>query len=307
MQATRECILASRLRRLVAGVLLGACALPTGVWAQSAQDVEGAPSAQGQDVQPAQAQSGHAQGAEPEPAWEGAIGLQLNNSPEYAGSDQRKFSVRPGIYLRWGRFAIGTGGNLVTRHNDDEIVRGLTANLVQGDDLRARIGLRYDQGRKTSDSGELAQLDEVRATLRARLSVVWEPVRDWRFGAGVGTDILGRDGGTAVDFGLGRDFRPSQGTFVSIGASVSWGDEKFMAARFGISPEAAERSGKPAYDPGAGLRDVALTVQWRTDIDRSWTVWVSGGVSRLLGPAADSPLSLQAGQAAVGVGAAWRF
>jgi len=307
MQATRECILASRLRRLVACVLLLACVLPTGVRAQSAQVAEGAQPAQAQDVQPAPAQSGQAPDAEPERAWEGAIGLQLSNSPEYAGSDQRKFSVRPGIYLRWGRYAIATGGNYVTRHNDDEIVRGVTADLVKRDDLRARLGLRYDQGRKTSDSGELAQLDEVRATLRARLSVVWEPVRDWRFGAGWSNDILGRDGGAVVDFGLARDFRPSQRSFVSIGTSVSWADEKYMRARFGISPEAAARSGKPAYDPGAGLRDVALTAQWRTDIDRSWTVWVSGGVSRLLGPTVDSPLTLQAGQAAVGVGAAWHF
>ena len=296
MQATRACILASRPRGLGVYVLLLACALPSGVWAQGAQAAE-----------PAQVQGEQVQDAQPEPEWEGAVGLQLSNAPEYAGSDQRKFSVKPGLYLRWGRFAIATGGNFVTRQNNDEIVRGLSANLVQGEDLRARVGLRYDQGRKASDSGELAQLDEVRATLRARLSVVWEPVRDWRLGAGLSSDILGRDGGTAVDFGVGRDFRPNQRTFVSIGTSVSWGDERFMQTRFGISPEAAERSGKPAYDPGAGLRDVALTAQWRTDIDRSWTVWVSGGVSRLLGPAADSPLTLQAGQAVVGVGASWRF
>jgi outer membrane scaffolding protein for murein synthesis (MipA/OmpV family) len=306
MQATMECILASRLCRLVAYVLLLACVLAPSARAQGAQDAQGA-----QEAQPAPTQSGHAASAGPEPepewAWEGAIGLQLSNAPEYAGSDQRTFSVRPGIYLRWGPFAIASGGNYVARGNDDEIVRGLSADLVKREDLRARIGLRYDQGRKTSDSGELAQLDEVRATLRARLSVVWEPVRDWRFGAGWSNDILGRDGGAVVDFGLARDFRPSRRSYVSVGAGVSWADEQYMQARFGISPEAAERSGKPAYAPGAGLRDVALTAQWRTDIDRNWTVWVSGGVSRLLGPAADSPLTLQAAQAAVGVGAAWRF
>jgi len=311
MQATIGRILASPPRRLAACALLLACALPPCAQAQEAETPGAqAAGAQAQDSEAAGAPAPAAESAPerpPHPAWEGAIGLQLNNSPEYAGSDQRKFSVRPGLYLRWGRYSIATGGNFVARHNDDEVVRGVTAELVRREDLRLRLSFRYDQGRKTSESTDLAQLDEVRATLRARLSVVWEPVPDWRFGAGWNTDILGRQGGAVADFGVARDFRPSQRTLVTVGTSVAWGNDLYMQARFGISPEAAERSGKPAFDPGAGLRDVALTAQWRTDIDRNWTVWVSGGLSRLLSPAADSPLTLQATQAGVGTGFAWRF
>ena len=311
MQATIGRILASPPRRLAACALLLACALAPCAQAQEAETPSAqAAGAQAQDPQAADAPAPAAESAPASPphrTWEGAIGLQVNNSPEYAGSDQRKFSVRPGLYLRWGRYSIATGGNFVARHNDDEVVRGVTADLIQRQDLRLRLSFRYDQGRKTSESADLAQLDEVRATVRARLSVVWEPVPDWRFGAGWNTDILGRQGGAVADFGVARDFRPSQRTLVTVGTSVAWGNDLYMQARFGISPEAAERSGKPAFDPGAGLRDVALTAQWRTDIDRNWTVWVSGGLSRLLSPAADSPLTLQATQAGVGTGFAWRF
>ena len=188
MQATIGRILASPPRRLAACALLLACALPPCAQAQEAETPGAqAAGAQAQDSEAAGAPAPAAESAPaspPHPAWEGAIGLQLNNSPEYAGSDQRKFSVRPGLYLRWGRYSIATGGNFVARHNDDEVVRGVTAELVRREDLRLRLSFRYDQGRKTSESAELAQLDEVRATVRARLSLVWEPVPDWRFGAG---------------------------------------------------------------------------------------------------------------------------
>ena len=306
MRAAIGCILASPLRRPAVRALLLAGVLSPGVQAQGVE-------AQDAQTQDAQTQDAQTPGATPEPArppsptLEGAVGLQLNYAPEYTGSDQRGFSVKPGLYLRWGRYYLATGGNFVTRHDDDEVVRGFGAELVRRDDLRVRLGLNIDRGRKTSESGDLAQLDDVPATLRTRLSAVWQPVRDWRFGAGWNTDILGRQGGAVVDFGVARDFRPNQRTFVSLGTSVSWGDARYMQNYFGISPEAAERTGKPAYDPGGGWRDLALTAQWRTDIDRRWTVWVSGGVSHLLGPAADSPLTLQTTQSGIGVGFAWRF
>jgi MipA family protein len=315
MQATITSILTRPSRCLAACALLLACVLPPDAQAQGvqtqdaqAQDAQAqAAEAQAAEAQAAEAQAAEAAPAEPaSPAWEGAIGLQLNNSPEYAGSNQRKFSVRPGIYLRWGRYYLSTGGNFVSRR-DDEVVRGFGAELVQRDDLRVRLGLRIDQGRKTSESVDLAQLDDVPSTVRARLSAVWQPVRDWRLGAGWSADILGRQGGAVLDFGVARDFRPSQRSFVSLGSSVSWGDARYMQNYFGISPDAAARTGKPAYDPGGGWRDVALTALWRTDINRSWTVWVSGGVSHLLGPAADSPLTLQTKQAGASAGFAWRF
>lgn len=242
----------------------------------------------------------------PRPNFEGAAGLQLTSSPQYQGSDLREVSLTPGIYLRWGRFSVATAGNFVTRY-DDEVVRGVGAELVQRDDLRVRLGLRYDRGRKTRVSTDLAQLDEVRGTLRARVAAVWQPARDWRLGAGWNADILGRSGGSLVDVSAGREIRLTRRSTLSIGSSLSWGDANYMQAHFGISPEAAARSGKPAYAPGAGLRDVALSTQLRTDINRRWSVWAGANLSRLLGPPIDSPLTLQTTQLTAGAGFAWRF
>jgi len=279
MQAAMRRILPAALSALC-------CGLSVLAWAEEAPAASEAPS--------------------PRAHFEGALGLQLNNSPQYQGSDLRKTSLRPGLYLRWGRFTVATASNFVTRH-DDEVVRGIGAELVQRDNLRVQLGLRWDQGRKTSTSADLEQLDDVRATVRARVSAAWNPARDWNVGAGWSNDVLGRKGGALVDFSLSHDFHLSQRTQLTLGTGISWGDERYMLARFGVSPAAAARTGKPAYDPGAGWRDVSLTTQVRTDIDRRWSVWGGASVSRLLGPTLDSPLTKQRTQAVAGAGFAWRF
>ena len=244
--------------------------------------------------------------APPRPAFEGAIGLQYNNTPEFTGSDLRKNSLAPGLYLRWGRFSVATASNFVNRH-DDEVIRGVGADLLQSDHVRVQLGLRYDPGRPASTSAALALFDPVRSTLRARLALVWQPTPAWRLGAGWNNDLLGRKGGALVDFSVGREFRLSQRTRWSLGSGITWADERYMMGRFGVGPEAAQRTGKPAYVPGAGWRDIGLSTQLRTDIDKRWSVWAGGGVSRLLGPTLDSPLVLRASAANAGAGFAWRF
>lgn len=275
------------------GILLACFGLATG-WVclpAAAQLVEPAPGAA-----PALAR----------PTFDGSIGLQLNNSPEYQGSSLRKTSVIPGLYLRWGRFSLATAGNFVTR-SDDEVVRGLGAELLRRDDLRVQLGLRWDPGRKTSASVDLDRLDPVRSTVRARLTTLWHPSPQWSVGAGWSTDVLGRAGGGLVDFSLGREFKLGPRTSLTLSSGLTWGDERYMLSRFGVSPAAAARTGRLAYDPGAGWRDLSLSAQWRSDIDRRWSVWGGGSVSRLLGPALDSPLTKQANQAVAGGGFAWRF
>lgn len=240
------------------------------------------------------------------PQFEGALGLQFSNAPQYQGSDKRQSSFTPGTYLRWGRFSISTAGNLRSRH-DDEVIRGIGAELVRRDDLRVQLGLRIDRGRKTSVSPELARLDEVRPTLRGRLTSSWRFERDWRLGAGWSADLFGRGGGSLVDLSVTREIRLGERTELSLGAGLSWADQRYMMARFGIRPEAAARSGMPAYEPGAGWRDLALNMQVRVDIDRRWAGWGSASLGRLLGPTIDSPLTRQVSQVAAGGGLVWRF
>ena len=152
------------------------------------------------------------------------------------------------------------------------------------------------------------QLDDVRATLRARVAAAWRFKPDWHLGAAWSTDILGRKGGGVVDMALSHEIPLSQRTHLALGTRVSWADERYMLARFGISPAAAARTGKPVYQPGGGWRDVApehgAGAPTSIGAGRSGRAptWAACSVPRL-----DSPLTLKRVQVATGAGFAWRF
>lgn len=96
----------------------------------------------------------------------------------------------------------------------------------------------------------------------------------------------------------------------SIGPRVTLGDAKFTNAYFGVSPVAAATSGLAAYDPGGGIYSVGMTAGYHRMLGRNWGVAVYGRYDRLMGDAADSPITRQLGsrsQPSVGVALSYTF
>jgi outer membrane scaffolding protein for murein synthesis (MipA/OmpV family) len=83
--------------------------------------------------------------------------------------------------------------------------------------------------------------------------------------------------------------------------------DRYMQTYYGISAEQAARTGYPVYEPKAGLRDLALYANLRHDIGHEWTVLAGANTTRLLGPAANSPLTGKKTNWGLSAGAAWRF
>ncbi len=242
----------------------------------------------------------------PATQWEGAIGPQLSLSPEYSGSARRKFSLTPGFYLRYGRFSISNSGGFVTRRADD-VFRGLGLDLVRSDRVRINFALRLDNGRRSADSQGLAGIANVRHTIRMRSSATWQLDEGWKVGAGWNTDLLGRGGGNLVDLGLGHDRRLSPRVVWNIGTGVTWADGRYTRSYYGVTPAESIASGYPVYAPGSGLRDVSIGTGFRMEIDPRWMALWGGSVGRLLGPAANSPLTTSTRPWSINGGVAWRF
>jgi len=96
----------------------------------------------------------------------------------------------------------------------------------------------------------------------------------------------------------------------SIGPRVTLGDAKFSNAYFGVTPAAAMTSGLPAYDTGGGIHSVGVTAGYHRLLGRNWGVAVYGRYDRLIGDAADSPVTRQLGsrsQPSVGVALSYTF
>ena len=81
----------------------------------------------------------------------------------------------------------------------------------------------------------------------------------------------------------------------SIGPRVTLGDAKYHRAYFGVTPAAATTSGLPAYDPGGGIQSVGITAGYHRMLGKRWGIAVYGRYDRLIGDAADSPVTRQLG------------
>jgi len=238
---------------------------------------------------------------------EGAIGPLVSWSPDYSGAATHKATWNLGFYLRYGRLSISNTGGFVTRREKDDVFRGLGVDLRSSESLRLNVALRVDRGRTSSDARGLEGIDDVRQTVRARFSATWHIDPAWRMTAGLSSDILGRGGGNLVDLALVHDRRWSPSTTFSVAGSTTLADARYMTSWFGVSESESAASGLPLYVPGPGLRDASLTFGARSEIGTGWLVLWGVSVSRLAGPAAQSPLTTSTQQWGASGGIARRF
>jgi outer membrane scaffolding protein for murein synthesis (MipA/OmpV family) len=83
--------------------------------------------------------------------------------------------------------------------------------------------------------------------------------------------------------------------------------DRYLQTYFGVSPEQAARTGYPVYTPPFGLRDLSLAASLHSELGPHWVALGGLTVTRLLGPAADSPLVRKPSSLRVTAGLAYRF
>lgn len=246
-------------------------------------------------------------------AWEAAIGMVADYSPEYAGAGRHRIDAEPVIYLRWGRFSLSNRSGFVNRSND-AVVRGIGVDLVDQANWRVATSLRYDGGREESESGALSGLGEVPATVRLRFSAVWRPEgTPLRLSAAWNGDALGRGAGWYSEFSLAREWRrqqalgPGYDRTWTLGVAFAAAGSRFMQNHYGVTAAQSVRSGYAMYAPGAGLRDGTLFATHRWPLSPHWAVTAGTAYTQKLGPTRSSPLVRDRSSVSFSLGAAYSF
>ena len=251
-----------------------------------------------------------AQQAEQEPESQPArylLGASVASRPEYDGASARQTKLKPLWAFQWGRWRISTsGGSAILGFGRDAGGAGASRLLVDTERLRLGVALRMDSGRNSGDSSTTQGLPDVKRTLRVRLYANYALAPDWNLGANLSQDVLGRKGGLSAGMDLGWRFYRSPTLEWAAGVGVSAGDAQNLRSYFGVPESAVASSGKPAYMPGAGLRDLHAGVSFTRPLSKHWFVFGGAGGNHLLGPAADSPLVQQRNGSYANVGLAWR-
>lgn len=236
----------------------------------------------------------------------GAITLSAQSGPDYLGARDRGISLRPGFYLRWGRVSVSSGGGWAARRQDAEL-SGLGIELVRNEDVDVTLGLRVDSGRRESSSAALAGMGSVRRTIRARIGAEWRFTPGWQVGAAWTVDAFNRGGGDMGELRLKHEWPLSARMTLNSGITVTAGGDQYMQTYFGVTTEQAANSGYPVYAPSLGLRDVNLYTSIKYELNDSWVLTGGPGLTRLIGPAARSPLTQRKLTWTLSGGAAYRF
>jgi len=203
-----------------------------------------------------------------------SIGAGVAATPEYFGSDESEAGVLLGFQfgsLKLGNVDIGNG------------IRGVSNNGISLNGAFRVIG-----DRTAAESPELAGLDDIEAALELGFGVKMQQTNWMAFGE-VRKGVAGH---SAVTGTLGADLilRPTDKWRITAGPRVSFGDDEFAQTYFGVPTGSGSSFG--AFDASGGALGAGVQVTGTYFIDDKWALEGAVSYEKLLGDAADSPITL---------------
>lgn len=215
--------------------------------------------------------------AGPVPDWEVSIGAGGGVLPAYEGSDSLRFAPALLLDVRYRDIFFVSSGE------------GVGVNLLHGKFYRAGVALAYDPGREHNAATRLHGTGNIDPAPEPKIFAQYAilPVVftfDLRYRATGQHGFVG-------DLGVYMPVVGDKKVQVFMGPSVTFADEDYMNAYFGVTPNhAAPHSQFPTFHAHGGLKNANFGVTALYHFTDHWFVDIDAGIERLLGSAADSPL-----------------
>lgn len=210
--------------------------------------------------------------------WSVSIGAGSFVSPEFEGGDEYDFTPVPYLDVKYK--------DRVTFNPFD----GLRFNALTNDEMTLGVGLGADFGRDDDDADRLRGLGDVDPTLEGQLFAQYRyhmASAQIKFANDLGD---GHDGYT-VEMVAAYALPVSKQLFLTPSIRTTYASEKYMDSYFGVNETQSARSGLAQFDSENGFKDVSGNVFARYALDGNWALNGFAGYSRLIGDAADSPVT----------------
>ncbi len=252
--------------------------------------------------------------------WSATVGGGAVFSPDYEGSANSSITPVPFVEINWNDTIFLNPNN------------GLGINWFQHKGFVFGTSVGYDGGRKESDSKvELKGLGDIDAGVSTAAFLSYE-YKFLKAETEVSHTFGGADG-TTVDFGLqafvplapllkqtplflgtgpifGTQTKNEEGPggpAIILGASTSWADSNYMDSYFGVNPSQSTKSGLTNFDPSAGFKSLTGDATLVVPLTNHINVGSNVGYTRLIGDAADSPITKDSNQFSFGLFATYTF
>lgn len=134
-----------------------------------------------------------------------------------------------------------------------------------------------------------ADLPKVRFSLEPGAFVALDLGKGFRLRGELRKGVTGHKGWIGL---AGADWvlRDGDRWLVSLGPRVTWGDNRYQDAWFGVDAATSASSGLSVFDPDGGIHAVGATASFLRELGPDWGLAAYAKYDRLLGDAADSPI-----------------
>jgi MipA family protein len=209
--------------------------------------------------------------------WTVRLGAMGMVKPAYEGSNDYEFQAFPMIDVAWKNVFLNAR-------------QGLGAYVWDRDGLKIGLSLGWIFGRDEGDSPDLAGLGDLDGGLSALASAKWT-LGDLSLGLGYESQATGESAGFQIQADAGYAIKIGRKILLRPSAKAAFSSDGYMEKHFGVSASQSSRSGLAAYDTRAGLKSAGLGIMALYRIDRRWGIQTLASWERLMGDAADSPVT----------------
>lgn len=217
--------------------------------------------------------------------WSGTIVAGVGARPDYVGSDDLEATPYVAGHLAYGPYYLDAQGQQVRL--GWEVVPGLSFGPMMD------IENGRDRKVKSAPVGRLPKIDDA-FEAGGFVSYGWQGLLDRKdsltLEATYLTDVSNEHDGAIGSFGLLYGRKLGDRWSAGGGVRLTYVDDKYAQAYFGISPAAALASGLPAFTAGGGIRDIGVSAKLAYALDENWSVQLLGSYKQLTGDFKDSPV-----------------
>ena len=236
------------------------------------------------------------------------IGAALTSSTAHMGQTENNLRLKPVFAFQLGRLRVSRSrANVIMSAGRGEGVEtGVSTELLSRQNWSLSASLRLDNGRSFEGDPRWEGLPDIQDTVRGRVSARRSLGARWSTSVSFDHDLLDKDGGGRLLAGLGYRLPQSDRAHWDFSASGSWGSSRYMQTHYGISSPSLALVGSRAYTPGSGPESLQLGIDYTHALGENWVAFGGVGFSRLVRPAAASPLIDRKSTYGMSVGLAWR-
>lgn len=238
-----------------------------------------------------------------------SYGAVLAWNPSHPGDDERRVSLFPSISYEYGEhffFSVREGiGYRQAMSNRLTLGLAVRPQFGRQEDGNNNFALTGEDSRDLIGLGDIDLVPAVRAFARYRIGALT-----------LSADVdraIGEHDGVIIDVSLRYSTRYmglGPPLILSFGPQITYTDDSYTQAYFGIDAAQSERSGLSVYEAGGGVNRAGVAATVILPVTRRWTSTLIVNLSRQQGDAADSPIVTERGddfQPFVGLGLSYSF